>query len=384
MDNGRTSEAEDVLLASVNSELELLDVACRAGRTRGGLGLFATRDIPMGASVCVETPLVVAPYHDARPFVCASCLADSRCSHSTHGLPTRWTRRCKGCGTLRYCSVACEERHERHWGCECAALASIARYEREVMEPAVGAHSADLLAQAIHILADRQANRSVSVSAHCRLAYHDVAQRLVGVARGAVAAATIQQAVDAALHAVPHAARVPPPELFDVLSRLQANCHAVCGRGGATLARAACVGVLHLFNHSCAPNVAFDSVPLSWPEGEDQLGSQPSAEGMPPPAPAFRVVSLRPISTGEELFLSYVSTDEGGDERRAHLREAYGFDCACARCTAESAGGAAAAADKNQDDTACCYPPTARCERSDCGTGYCVAGRCLHCGRAPE
>ena len=74
--------------------------------------------------------------------------------------------------------------------------------------------------------------------------------------------ACIEQAADAALRFVPESARVPRDGLYDALSRHQANVYAVCSRRGRDVARACFAGAMHFFNHSCAPCLAFDSVPI--------------------------------------------------------------------------------------------------------------------------
>lgn len=101
--------------------------------------------------------------------------------------------------------------------------------------------------------------------------------------------------------------------------------------------------------------MAFDSVPLPPPAD--------STHGMP----AFAIRSIRDIAQGQELFLSYVNAGDNGEARRKHLREHYGFDCCCARCSGEA-------------DAAFVPPP--RCKHEQCGTGYVAGGACMHCGRA--
>ncbi|KAJ1698168.1 hypothetical protein LUZ63_006680 [Rhynchospora breviuscula] len=46
------------------------------------------------------------------------------------------------------------------------------------------------------------------------------------------------------------------------------------------------------------------------------------------------IIALRPISTGEEITLSYIDEDVPYDERQAMLAD-YGFTCACPRCLEE-------------------------------------------------
>ena len=59
----------------------------------------------------------------------------------------------------------------------------------------------------------------------------------------------------------------------------------VSGRSACQLGRACFGGALHLFNHSCHPNLAFDSVPVR---------GQPHGEGAASdPTPSFALVALR-------------------------------------------------------------------------------------------
>jgi len=81
------------------------------------------------------------------------------------------------------------------------------------------------------------------------------------------------------------------------------------------------INPLHsFFNHSCDPNV-------KW---EDDKATHSST---------IRMYTLRRVSEGEELFISY--QDELSDkpylERRKVLREWLGFDCQCTKCKDEQA-----------------------------------------------
>ena len=393
----------DAFIDSINEDFSKLSgCLCRAAKDcSGGLGLFAARDICKGERVMVEVPFAAFPYQHSRPFTCASCLKDSRRFSGKDAnavMHDGWERRCQGCGVLRFCSEACEialsARHSR----ECAALAKIAKFEGETMMPAAGPNGGDLLSHAIRVLADRQSGTRVQVYSGRTCGYDCHRTRLVGIERGVATSATIQQAVDVALHAMPMAARVPPAELFDVLSRLQCNSHAVCSEGGHTLARAAFVGSLNLFNHSCAPNVCFDSVPVPFTAemtavaGDADAAYSGSASSSafaptsvptsvptsaPASSPAFSIVSLSDVRSGTELCLSYVSTDVEVSKRREHLREQYGFDCSCERCRSEDCS----AEDRNGQEAAYVYEAPPRCVHDQCGTGYMVGGRCVHCGR---
>ena len=157
------------------------------------------------------------------------------------------------------------------------------------------------------------------------------------------------------------------------------------------MARASFVGAMHLFNHSCAPNLVFDSVPVNFAavlhrarraDAADEVAprtatsphvAEPAPTVSPDPTPALSLVSLFDIPTGSELTISYLSVDYEPHERQPHLVEHYGFVCACPRCTV--------------DETLGHVHASLRCTLDDCGTGYGVVvpgqqeRRCVHCGR---
>jgi len=66
------------------------------------------------------------------------------------------------------------------------------------------------------------------------------------------------------------------------------------------------------FNHSCDPNV------------------EKVREGR-----VVRFVTSRDVQEGEELCISYGHTERELEERRKVLKEWWGFDCDCSRCTRE-------------------------------------------------
>lgn len=50
---------------------------------------------------------------------------------------------------------------------------------------------------------------------------------------------------------------------------------------------------------------------------------------------AFSFYTVKDVQAGEELCISYVSTDEGREERRRKLSEKWYFDCSCVKCENE-------------------------------------------------
>jgi hypothetical protein len=82
--------------------------------------------------------------------------------------------------------------------------------------------------------------------------------------------------------------------------------------------RAHCSGLyskLALFNHSCNPNCG-----IQYRTGPDGT-------------PLIRLVALRTIASGEELFISYTNPYVRVSVRRAALKKNFFFDCACIFCS---------------------------------------------------
>ena len=99
--------------------------------------------------------------------------------------------------------------------------------------------------------------------------------------------------------------------------------------------------------------------------------------------PSFALVALRDIDEGAEMCISYTSTAEGPTQRRAHLRDYYGFTCACARCTADEVCVELAFSEALD---------LCRCANVDeCGSGLTVptaphatTRRCVHCAKETD
>jgi hypothetical protein len=397
MRSGRGGPA--ALAASVNAEL--LDAPCMASLdAHGGLGMYAKRAIAKGERILMEQPLAITPTPEARPFACAVCFADSRFSTSARGDRLKdssdqmtWARCCSACQVVRWCSDACEKASaKRHRGsCECEALSVLARQATsEIDDPEI----AKLLPQACRMLADRHAGISVRALRGRAVSFEDLVRRQMSLCGGVMSGSggcdgsgtsggtsggggtcggsgthgggddrALRAVAHAVLAAVPEAARIPIEDLVDVLWRHQSNSFAVLSRGGHELAQASFAFAMHLFNHSCAPNVAFDCVPTyTLSRGSGTL--------------LFALVSLRPIDAGDEICLSYTSTADDGNERRKTLWAEYGFDCRCERCCGE-----VHASSPHADDQIAASFAAMRCALLDCGTGYASGGKCLHCGR---
>lgn len=319
--------------------------------------MYASRFIEAGETILVERPFVLTVSHAARTQFCAHCLANS--------LPGKagWDIQCHGCGTQFYCSNEClKAAGPRHTGVECEALAAAnaARLDEDEI---------DTVFQFIRILSDRLHAWSCDVGpAGVCGAGNSHAERLVGVTPSTDAArSNLLRICSATLSCLAPPARIPPAELLDLLERHSCNLYGVTGAAGEDVASASFVGFFHLFNHSCYPNVVFDSACKVAPAKAD--GS----------APCFALRALFDIQCGDELNISYTSSADGPTQRSEHLVEHYGFECACARCACGDVGQELDFADALE---------AKRCTREECGSGFGVPGhafradalRCVHCG----
>lgn len=264
-------------------------IVCKTGG--GGLAVYAFRRILPGETVLLERPLVLTVAHVNRPRYCANCLAD--CQAASPSMPA-WPTRCEQCSTQYYCCAECRAAAApRHSGVECAALAASAN---EMLDQ----DDVDTVAQAIRILADRANGRELDIG--CAGTFGGLtayAQRLVGVTPSTEdARAALDRSVTATLKVLPEAARVSPAVLLDLLERHGCNLYGCSGVGGEEVACASFVGLFHLLNHACCPNVVFDSARPAAPA---------TADGAPP---TFALRALELIEQGQEVNISYVSSAE--------------------------------------------------------------------------
>ena len=211
-------------VSEVNRLFSALGAPLRLAPVPGtGYGVVATRQLPAGTRILIESPLVLTVNKEHRHHVCASCLADCR----PRGL-ARWSRVCEGCGALFFCSAKCAAAsRELHSATECAAFA--AACDADDAEPVI-----DLVVQAVRMLCLRAgggSGRPFAGVEELRVGFGSYASRLQGFRRTKRTGTLLKQAVVAALRALPAdapaAARVPPAELYAALNRHQAS---VCGR----------------------------------------------------------------------------------------------------------------------------------------------------------
>lgn len=74
-------------------------------------------------------------------------------------------------------------------------------------------------------------------------------------------------------------------------------------------------------NHSCDPNCSWDVPEI--PESDD------------PKARMIRITAIQDLKAGDELTITYTTSENRVEERQTDLLRAYGFKCRCARCVFE-------------------------------------------------
>ena len=355
---------------------------CRVARSHqggdAGLAMYATRRIAAGETVLVERPFALTVAPAARQSTCAHCLADSREGGGRRGGAAgraSWPLSCGRCRSPHYCSKACmKAAAAHHGGAECDALKLLSPLMAE--EGAIDPEDGETVTQAIRILALRAKRAKVDVgpAGLCGAEAYSAGSRgsrMVGVASTEVAAASLETISSLVLSAVPPAARVPSAELVDMLERHANNEFGVSRTGGEVVATASFVGFFHILNHSCCPNVVFDSA-----------GRGPPLAGGEGGTPLFSLVALQDIEEGDELCHSYC--DGGQDE----LLELYGFDCQCPRCEERRRrGGGSGGGDGPVERAWHEWQAAIACTSEACGAGdgVCVASapdarlRCVHC-----
>ena len=359
MADERSLKFEDEVNATLAELRAPLRIAPVAGR---GFGLVATIPLPAGSVVVCERPFSLTVSHRHRHQVCAVCLADSRTSED--GELRGWRLCCANCKIVHFCSEQCAlssaavGAEPAHGQQECTALAAC-RFSSSDGE------AADLTAQAVRILCHRLSGQRFAPfeSAKLQTSYSSYFERLHGFPRDKRSSERLMQSATAALKAMPDGDCVPAKELFELLNRHQANVYGILAHGAEELALASFVGLLHLFNHSCAPNLVFDC------RNRASLGE----------APKFAVVTLRAVQAGEELTHCYAGSADPRNVRQAWLRTHHGFECDCPRCSTDT--------DMADEMDMTERLESMRCRRPECGTGLSYrigssAGllRCIQCG----
>ena len=158
------------------------------------------------------------------------------------------------------------------------------------------------------------------------------------------------------------------------------------GPAGASLGLASFLGAMHLFNHSCCPNAAFDCRPFVQAADGRPTKVLPSASDAVDGTGVGLVFAMRAlvdIPKGREVLHCYAGSADGPARRQQYVLDHHGFECACERCSCDDPGDEAELAERLD---------AMRCIRIGCGTGLsypllpaaapkgATRRRCVHCG----
>ena len=135
-----------------------------------------------------------------------------------------------------------------------------------------------------------------------------------------------------------------------MINRHQCNVFGVLGAAGRSVGLASFVAAMHLTNHSCLPNAAFDSMPTH--------GGMVTQDGFE--FAAFGLRAIVDIAEGDEICHCYAGSADGPSQRLQYLRDHHGFECNCERCECDDP---ATEADLSERLDA------VRCACDGCGTG---------------
>ena len=273
---------------------------------RGRVAL-AARDFATDDALVVETPLVSHPTLANVGARCDACLR-------------------RTIGGERFCSSACATsawaRYEAARGVDLREAEARCR-EAGVKFPLVIARAASMIASGSSALRDKLENLVVAEGVgenppEVWLEERATLRRAFANAPEALDVLTPEWYARTASRLRLNSFRVEiPPEAEELsgtvdFKALMASGLDAIARGGAS--GTATYPTASYFNHSCAPNAH-----PRWEHGDSTI----------------TIRALRPITAGEELFITYVDANESRASRRARLRESYGFHCACARCVAD-------------------------------------------------
>ncbi|KAJ3175321.1 SET and MYND domain-containing protein 3 [Geranomyces variabilis] len=272
--------------------------------------LTATVPLTRG-TLALSSPPIATALHDKWSY-CNWCLTlgsnGSSLPAETAG-PT--LTRCASCKLVLYCDAECQRqdwtaghsiccklwrlsgREEQGWELEYEMLVKISRALTRASREEADCDQADLVnAECFHTL---QGHPSSSPQQPQQPPYWaDIAR---AVARGGKGA-------------------YPVPTLITFLDVFRTNNHEVMDDHYFPIAQGT-YPLASLLNHSCDPSCAltYDGVTLM-------------------------LYAIRDVAPGEELTIAYQDPFPARETRRAHLKQAYGFHCVCARCEPESVDAA--------------------------------------------
>ena len=263
---------------------------------------------------------------DCYATVTAETMTMDACSRCMARLPGGGAR-CKGCGT-HFCAASCLEEAGPEHAAECPALVALKSFD--------GRLSSDLesVRLTLRVLA-RRAVQAVAGEGEVHwsdvdilLSHHEQVERKIpALSRSTSADGKLLLSI------------LPPPvakgitarDVASLLLRIKFNSHPIYDSGGTSRIGLGLYPVAALMNHACA----FNAVCSFAPGGA-----------------VLNVRAVRAIEPGEHVCYAYIDPYQPRRTRRAQLRDAYFFDCACSQCSChENSGGDTRGADRESTYT---------------------------------
>lgn len=275
----------------------------------------AAKDLPAGTLVFSEEPFVQTVHDRFDTRLCHVCYCELAPAATNKHV-------CRDCGTVRYCSLACMRRGLAAHEAECGVLSMIAASGNTAMQR--GVRGLRLFIRLLHrAAADPAAFKEVEqMQDHYDEEQEEVLSPWSSLIHlGCLRRTSVRVPYDTQRRAfwdqmavninrfVPPEVRMEPSRLARLANAVHTNLYGVCDMGGVQFGSGLYAFAGAHFNHCCAPTAVVSFLGRTW-----------------------RLHTLKAVSKGEEIAVSYTDIFEARDTRRTALQEKKGFVCRCHRC----------------------------------------------------
>ena len=258
-----------------------------------GRMVIADRDLAAGELVFEEEPFVQTIHDRCESTNCHHCYAPV-----TKEGTTRRAISCPECqGQVTYCSEACARGGLEQHSAECGVLGALASSGNTGLLR--GLRGLRLFIRLVHKAANDPATFAQKIERMTEHYDEATAQRRQW----------LETMADQINRFVPPEVRMERVRLAKLVDRVHTNLYAVQNQAGLQFGSALYPDAGSLFNHSCAPTAVVSFRGRMW-----------------------RLHTLRKVSRGEEITVSYIELYASRDERQAAVLAKKGFTCACTRC----------------------------------------------------
>ncbi|KAI8149895.1 hypothetical protein BJV82DRAFT_707680 [Fennellomyces sp. T-0311] len=299
-----------------------LPILVRASPSKGR-EFIAKENLAAGTTLFDVQPYATAIFDSFKKRLCARCL----CVH-----PTRFfSLHCHDCDQVYFCSQECSQTymtdHADSWICpalrKLATLKKVDRHEKSVAKLV-------LLVYWQRDLGHQDYQGVQQLESHYNDWSTDVKQDWK----------RIQQFLETQL-------KHEQEEVMHLISKIESNGFGIYLDGKSDPVARALFPMASLFNHDCNNNCEADQLAEQPEDLASELMDQQQPDGeiiryypnvFSQPRGTFRpmlIRTIRPVSAGDPLTISYIDASLPVSARRQKLREDYYFDCQCDRCIRE-------------------------------------------------